>query len=115
MGPVLAGVIFSMEAPQLDPALDPQAYSYTWEATNEAGEVLPTVPTTDPLSDLLTGVTIPTAAWTPALETKPSEHGFDPDGRPLLKHNNLRQRHPNLPLPRVTSGDADLGICAGDD
>ena len=41
------GVLFSMEAPQLDPALDPQTYSYTWEATNDAGEVLPTVPTTD--------------------------------------------------------------------
>ena len=42
-------VSFSMEAPQLDPALDPQAFTYEWTATNAAGEVLPTMPTTDSL------------------------------------------------------------------
>ena len=109
------GVLFSMEAPQLDPALNPQAYSYTWEATNEAGEVLPTVPTTDPLSDLLTGVTIPTAAWTPALEPSQVNMALTlTDGlcSSTTTYTNAIQIYP---LPRVTSGDADLGICAGDD
>ena len=58
-----------MEAPQLDPALDPLDYNYTWTATNDAGDVLPTLPTTDPLSDLLTGVTIPTAGLDPVFAT----------------------------------------------
>lgn len=109
------GVVFSMEAPQLDPALDPQAYNYTWTATNEAGEVLPTVPTTDPLSDLLTGVTIPTAAWTPTLEPSQVNMALTlTDGMctSTTTYTNAIQIYPR---PRVTSGDADLSICAGDD
>ena len=109
------GVIFSMEAPQLDPALDPQAYSYTWEATNEAGEVLPTVPTTDPLSDLLTGVTIPTAAWTPALEPSQVNMALTLTDGLCSSTTTYANAIQIYPLPRVTSGDADLGICAGDD
>jgi len=109
------GVIFSMEAPQIDPALDPQAYSYTWEATNDAGEVLPTVPTTEPLNDLLTAVTIPTAAWTPTLEPSQVNMALTlTDGlcTSTTTYTNAIQIYP---LPRVTSGDADLSICAGDD
>ena len=108
-------VSFSMEAPQLDPALDPLDYNYTWTATNDAGDVLPTLPTTDPLSDLLTGVTIPTAAWTPSLQP-------DQVNMALTLSDGLcssTTTYPNAiqiyPLPRVTSGDADLSICAGDD
>lgn len=106
---------FSMEAPQLDPALDPQAYSYTWTATNEAGEELPTVPTTDPLNNLLTGVTIPNAAWLPTLQ--PNQVTME-----LTLSDGLctsTTQYPNAiqiyPRPRVTAGDADLSICAGDD
>ena len=73
------------------------------------------MPTTDPLSDLLTGVTIPTAAWTPALE--PSQVNMA-----LTLTDGLctsTTQYPNAiqiyPLPRVTAGDADLSICAGDD
>ena len=109
------GVTFNMEAPLLDPALDPQAFTYEWTATNAAGDVLPTVPTTDPLTDLLTGVTLPTAAWTPTLQ--PDQVTME-----LTLSDGLctsSTQYPNAiqiyPRPRVTSGDADLSICAGDD
>ena len=109
------GVTFNMEAPLLDPALDPQAFTYEWTATNTAGDVLPTVPTTDPLTDLLTGVTLPTAAWTPTLQ--PDQVTME-----LTLSDGLctsSTQYPNAiqiyPRPRVTSGDADLSICAGDD
>lgn len=108
-------VVFSMEAPQLDPALNPQAFSYVWTATNAAGDVLPTVPTTDPLSDLLTGVTIPTAAWTPNLE--PSQVTMEltlSDG--LCTSSTVYPDAVQIfPRPRITSGDVDLSICVGDD
>ena len=97
-------VSFSMEAPQLDPALDLLDYNYTWTATNDAGDVLPTLPTTDPLSDLLTGVTIPTAAWTPSLQLRPSEHGAHVERRLVLQHHNLPERHPDL-----SSSEGHLG------
>ena len=109
------GVTFNMEAPLLDPALDPQAFTYEWTATNAAGDVLPTVPTTDPLTDLLTGVALPTAAWTPTLQ--PDQVTME-----LTLSDGLctsSTQYPNAiqiyPRPRVTSGDADLNICAGDD
>ena len=106
-------VSFSMEAPQLDPALDPLDYNYTWTATNDAGDVLPTLPTTDPLSDLLTGVTIPTAAWTPSLQPDQVNMALTlSDG--LYSHHNPPERHPDLSLPSYL-GRRRLDICAGDD
>ena len=89
---------------------------HEWTATNAAGEVLPTVPTTDPLSDLLTGVTIPTAAWTPTLQ--PSQVNMEltlTDGGLCTSTTTYADAIQIYPRPRVTAGDADLSICAGDD
>ena len=91
-------VSFSMEAPQLDPALDPQAFTYEWTATNAAGEVLPTIPTD--LAGLLTGVTIPNAAWLPTLQ--PSQVTMEltlTDGG-LCNLDTVPRRHSNLPAPQ---------------
>ena len=108
-------VSFSMEAPQLDPALDPQVFTPGWTATNAAGEVLPTMLTTD-LAGLLTGVTIPNAAWLPTLQ--PSQVTMEltlTDGGLCTSTTQYPDAIQIYPRPRVTAGDADLSICAGDD
>ena len=108
-------VTFSIGEPQLDPALEQGAYNHVWTATNATGDVLPTTSTTDPLSVLLTGVNIPTAAWTPSLE--PSQVTLEltlSDGlcSSSATYTDAIQIYPR---PRVTAGDADLSICAEDD
>ena len=109
-------VSFSMEAPQLDPALDPQDFTYEWTATNANGEVLPTMPTTDPLADLLIEVPIPNVAWSPTLQ--PSQVTMEltlTDGGLCTSTTQFPDAIQIYPRPRVTAGDADLSICAGDD
>ena len=108
-------VPFSMEAPQLDPALNPQDVTYAWTATNASGEELPTVSTTELLADLLTGVTIPNAAWLPTLQPNQVTMELTLSDGLCTSSTQYPDAIQIYPRPSVTAGDADPSICAGDD